>query len=67
MQKQIQNIDNSIKKVEKGILECFEWKYTNNNLIIDILNKREKILQKTRKKLVKINMENLVNWEEKMV
>ena len=64
MEKQIQKIEQSIKKVETGIIECFDWKYKNSELIIWFLNKREKVLQKTRKKLIAINMENLINWQE---
>lgn len=62
MEKQIQKVEKALKKVENGILDCIDWKYTNNGLILELLTKREKVLQKTRKKLVRLNEKNLLSF-----
>jgi len=62
MEKQIKKIEKQLDKVEIWIASCIEWKYTNNWLILEYLSKREKTLQATKKKLLKINSDMLINF-----
>jgi len=68
MQKQIQKVNSSIKKVEEGLKEVMEdnkGKYNKTGkYIVKLLYKRERILQKTKRKLLAINRENFINWEQ---
>lgn len=63
MQSPFEKIKSSLDKVDNWIIDCLAGKYRTNELILSYLNKREKILQKTRKKLIIINRNGLINWE----
>ena len=64
MEKQIKKIDESLKKISEWKEKTINWDFKNNELIFQFLDKRESILSKTRKKLVKLNLNNLLTWEE---
>jgi len=64
MQKQIKKIDDSLKKVSDWITKCIYWEYRQNLLILNLLYKREKLLEKTKRKLIKLNLNNFLTWEE---
>lgn len=55
MQKQIKKTNKQLKIVEKWFENCLKWKYKNNWLILEYLNKREEILYKRKRKLIKLN------------
>lgn len=63
MKKQIEKNEASLKKVAKGIERVFNGEFQNWELILKLLYKREIILEKTRKKLVKMNKKHLISWE----
>jgi len=67
MENDVENIDDSIKKVEAGVIDCLKWKYKNNGLILDYLEKREIILNITREEIIGLNFNNLISWQEKLV
>lgn len=64
MEKQIQKIDESLKKVSEWIEKTINWEFRNNKLILQLLHKKERLLEKTKKKLVRLNLDNLLNYEE---
>ena len=63
MDKQINKIDDSLNKVLKGIKKSINWDFKNNWLILEYLTKRQKSLEKTKRKLIKFNKQNLISWE----
>lgn len=63
MQKQIEKNEASLKKVAEGIEKVLNGEFKNGELILSILYKRERILEKTRKKLVKLNKKHFIFWE----
>lgn len=58
MQKQIQKIDSSLEKIEKGYERIFE--FVNPELIYSYLKKREKILSKTKWRILKLSKKAMV-------
>lgn len=63
MQKQIEKIEKQLEKVEDGEMRVIDGEFPNSwEFILKILNKRRDILEKTRKKLMKLNQNNLVNF-----
>jgi len=64
MKKQIEKIDEALLKVSGWIEKTINWEFRNNKLILQLLHKKERLLEKTKKKLVALNLDNLLNWEE---
>lgn len=64
MQKQIEKNEASLKKVAEGIERTLNGEFENGELILDLLSKRERILEKTRRKLVKLNKKHFISWED---
>jgi len=64
MRKQIQKIDESLIKVSEWIEKTINWEFRNNKLILQLLHKKERLLENTKKKLVRLNLDNLLNWQE---
>ena len=63
MQKQIQKIEKQLEKVEEGEMRVIDGEFPNSwDFILKILNKRRDILENTRKKLIKLNQNNFVNF-----
>ena len=63
MQKQILKNEASLKKVAEWVERCLNWEFVHNDKILKLLFLREKILEKTRRKLIKMNRKSLVSWE----
>ena len=63
MEKQIQKNEASLKKVAEGIERALNGEFKNGEMILSVLFKRERILEKTRKKLLKLNKKHFINWE----
>lgn len=63
MQKEIEKNEKSLKKVHGWIKRVLNWEFENWEMILQVLYKREKILEKTRRKLVKLNKKHFTMWE----
>lgn len=63
MQKQIEKIEKKLEKIENGEMRVLEGEFPNSwEFILKILNKRRDILEKTKRKLIKLNQNNFVNF-----
>lgn len=64
MKKQIEKIDESLKKITDWIGKTINWEYKNNKLILQLLHKKERLLENTKKKLIRLNMNTFIEFEE---
>ncbi len=64
MEKKICEIDKRIKKIHWINKSAIAWVYENSGMILDYMTMREKILNKTRKKLIGCNKFSFINWSE---
>lgn len=64
MSKQKQ-IEGSLRKVDEGILRCIAGEFPKTGeLILDLLERRRDILEKTHRKIVRLNERNLINFTQ---
>lgn len=63
MEKQIQKIERQLEKIENGELRVLDGEFPISwDFILKILNKRRDILESTKRKLIKLNQNNFVNF-----
>lgn len=61
MEKQLQKIETKIQKVSEWIERTIKWNFQNGELILDFLDRKMRILEKSKAKLIKLNKTSFIS------